>query len=92
MFVPVAFKRFQQNTLKEMTSDCGKQGEFSLMEERTFETGLGKMDRVLTGRTYRGGNSRKCELHKQALEAGKYTAFLEKSSNFHLAETLGNEE
>lgn len=47
----------------------------SLMEEMTFERGLGKMDRVLTGRTCRGGNFRKYKLHKQALEAGKYKAF-----------------
>lgn len=47
----------------------------SLMKERMFEAGLGKMDRVLTGGTCRGGNSRNCELHKQALEAEKYKAF-----------------
>lgn len=47
------------------------------MQELTFETSLEKMDGILTEPAGVGarGNSRKCELHKHAMEAGKYKAF-----------------
>lgn len=47
----------------------------SVMEEMTFETGLGKMGRILTGRAGRGGNSRRWGLHERGSEAGKSKAF-----------------
>lgn len=50
------------------------------MEEMTSETGLGKMDKILTGRPGRGRNSRKWELQPRAWEAGEYKACLEKRS------------
>lgn len=63
----------------------------SVMEEMTFETGLGKMGRILTGRAGRGGNSRKWGLHERGSEAGKSKACWEKGSKFPLAGTLGKE-